>query len=90
MVAFDVRKDWKNVIRDWNSFRSMPYLSKWGRILLIAGLLVAGYFLFAYDTTGGSSIHNLALLQNRTLGSIAGMIMAAVGAIMIVIDAKTR
>ena len=77
-------------------------LTPWGWTFIIGGLCVACFFLFIYDTTvythseyirglgrfGGNRVHNIGLQQNRTLGSIAGMIAAAVGAVMVVVDAK--
>jgi hypothetical protein len=63
----------------------------WGRLLLIVGGCLAGFFLFIYDTTvssGYGEVHNLGLQQNRTLGSVAGMIMAAVGAILLALDKR--
>ena len=93
---------WKTVIAARRWWRRPMSLTKWGQILLSVGLFIACYFLFVYDTTvadnekfdtpfgrfGGGRFHNLGLQQNRMLGSIAGMIMAAVGAIMVVIDKK--
>jgi hypothetical protein len=65
-------------------------LTGWGWVLIIGGLCVAAFFLFLYDTTvyaDGRHVHNIGLQQNRTLGAVAGMIAAAVGAIMVALDA---
>jgi hypothetical protein len=66
-------------------------LTVWGSILIIGGLCVAGFFLFRYDTSTDSPagrIINLGIQQNRMLGCLAGMVAAAVGAVMVAIDAK--
>ena len=93
-LARDAHEEWRIAKHRWAYFRSMSPLSKYGRLLLVAGLILAGFFLFFYDTTGGrigeARIHNIGLLQNRMLGSIAGMVMAVVGAILLVADAKTN
>lgn len=47
-------------------------------VMLIAGILTSGYFLFFYSTTVPTEVgstHNLGLLQNRALGAGAGGVM---------------
>lgn len=66
-------------------------LTTWGWVLIFGGLCVAGFFGLLYDTSvygGGERVHNIGLQQNRMLGCIAGIIAAAVGALMVAIDAK--
>jgi hypothetical protein len=70
-------------------------LTVWGWILIIGGLCVACFFGLIYDTTVSTTffeadarIHNMGLQQNRMLGCIAGLIAAAVGIVMVAIDAK--
>jgi hypothetical protein len=72
--------------------KPLSNMRPWNRILLGVGLVVATLFLFAYDTSVDAGylgrIHNLGLQQNRTLGAIAGMIMAAVGGIWMIVERK--
>jgi len=73
-----------------------------GSLLLVGGLCVAAYFFFVYDTTvstqstyipgygalGGGRVHNIGLQQDRQLGCIGGLIAAAVGAVMLIVESK--
>ena len=76
-----------------NETSTINPMALWGWIVLIGGLCVAGFFLILYDTsvltTGGERVYNTGLQQNRTLGCVAGMIAAAIGAVMVIVDAKT-
>jgi hypothetical protein len=83
-----------------NRFLSQAPISKWGKILLIAGLCIAAYYLFIYSTIVSRGrltefgylpinyVYSANRLQNRELGAIAGMIMAALGALILVIENK--
>lgn len=59
-----------------------------GVVMVVLGVLVAGYFLFGYETAVSSHslpdrVHNLGLQQNRYLGSTVGFVMVIVGTIFI-------
>lgn len=79
-----------------------PGLFVSGVILTILGISIAVYFFFIYDTSvsvsteyfpgfgriGGGSVHNQGLMQNRLIGSIAGMVIAGIGSILLITSHK--
>ena len=46
-----------------------------GTMMVVIGLATAGYFFFIYDTTVGG-VHNFGLMQNRSLGCGAALVIA--------------
>ena len=68
-----------------------------GMIIVIIGVAIAAYFFF-YDTSvsteshyiqgygsiGGQRVHNQGLMQNRLLGCIGGMVISAIGSVMVI------
>ena len=73
-----------------------------GGLLTVFGLVIAGYFFFAYDTTveteshfiagygtvGGERVHNTGLMQNRLLGCIGGLALTAIGVVLVIVPQK--
>lgn len=54
-----------------------------GIILLASGLVLGVYFAFAYEVNApGSTIINIGLLNNRTLGCASGLAGAVIGAVV--------
>jgi hypothetical protein len=62
-----------------------------GWILLGLGLLCIVFFLFFYSTsvdTIAGDVHNVGLMQNRTLGCIIGVGLGVVGTLMTLLGRK--
>ncbi len=69
-----------------------------GAIIAAIGVAIAAYFFFIYDTSvstesqyiqgygtvGGQRVHNQGLMQNRLLGCVGGMVVAAIGSVMVI------
>ena len=63
-----------------------------GTLFIIAGLAVAAYFFFAYDTSvesGVGRVVNLGLMADRQNGIIVGIGLAIVGAITYAIGSRS-
>ena len=74
-----------------------------GFALALVGLIIAGYFFFLYDTSvetethyiagygtvGGERVHNLGLMQNRTLGCVGGLVLTIAGVVVLVVSHET-
>ena len=65
----------------------------WGGLLLVIGIIVAGYFLFFFDPsvyTGFGRVNNIGLLQDRQNGLLVGVAMAIVGAVLLAFGNRSR
>jgi hypothetical protein len=58
-------------------------------LLFIAGVALALYFAFVYDTTG-NEIHNAGLLNNRLVGVIGGSALAIVACLLKILRVLQR
>ena len=64
-----------------------------GSLFIIAGLAVAAYFFFAYDTSvesGAGRVVNLGLMADRQNGIIVGIGLAIVGAITFALGSRGK
>ena len=61
-----------------------------GILILVVGFLIMGYFGLFYDTTvysgGGDYVHNVGLMNNRTMGMIFGGFITIIGIGLIIAD----
>lgn len=67
-----------------------PVLAIIGTLVLLVGIALMVYFGAFYDTTvyagGGGYVHNVGLMNNRTIGLIFGGILLLLGAVMLIGD----
>lgn len=77
---------------------SAPALGVLGLLLLVGGLVAAGYFYLAFDTSvgvpsaefmgrtiGGGRVHNIGLMQERQIGLLMGGGAAIVGLVLLIL-----
>ncbi len=73
--------------------RGLSGLQRIGVLLLIGGLIVAGYFFLAFDTSvesGVGRVNNLGLMADRQNGIIVGIGLGIVGTIMLAIGSRGK
>jgi hypothetical protein len=73
--------------------RGLSSLQRIGALLLIGGLIVAGYFFLAFDTSvesGVGRVNNLGLMADRQDGIIIGIGLGIVGTIMLAIGFRGK
>ena len=66
-----------------------PMLLIFGVLLLVVGIVAMGYFSLAYDTAvyaGDGYVHNIGLMNNRTIGLIFGGILSILGVALLIGD----
>lgn len=51
-------------------------------LLICGGLIMAAYFFFWYDTTTRGGVHNVGLMQDRSIGTMVGIGLSILGAVL--------